>query len=172
MSAKFKTIQPSAMTKDQFVSTLADIYEHSPWVAEQSFDTGILEEHDIIENLAALMAKTMLAASSDKQLELIKAHPDLAGRAAMRGELTESSTNEQAGAGLDQCSPEEMEKFTNYNDQYKAKFGFPFIIAVTGLNRHIILEAFETRLKNNHDEEFQTALAQINRIAKIRLSQL
>ncbi|MDX1737206.1 MAG: 2-oxo-4-hydroxy-4-carboxy-5-ureidoimidazoline decarboxylase [Alphaproteobacteria bacterium] len=172
MSAKFKTIQPSAMTKDQFVTTLADIYEHSPWVAEQSFDTGILEEHDIIENLAALMAKTMLAASSDKQLELIKAHPDLAGRAAMRGELTESSTKEQAGVGLDQCSPEEMEKFTNYNDQYKAKFGFPFIIAVTGLNRHIILEAFETRLKNNHDEEFQTALAQINRIAKIRLSQL
>ncbi|WP_420546983.1 2-oxo-4-hydroxy-4-carboxy-5-ureidoimidazoline decarboxylase [Curvivirga sp.] len=172
MSDSFKTLIPSDLNKDEFVSAFADIYEHSPWVAERSYDKGITKDHNKIEVMADLMSEIMLAADKELQLKLIIAHPDLAGRAAVRGELTESSTKEQAGAGLDECSPEEMEKFQTYNTAYKEKFGFPFIIAVTGLNRHIILDAFETRLKNTEEEEFQTALIQINKIATIRLNQL
>lgn len=172
MSGTFKTLTPSKLSRDEFVSAFAEIYEHSPWVAERVFDKGIDQSHDDIDTLASLMADTMLEAEKDLQLKLIIAHPDLAGRAALKGELTESSTNEQAGAGLDQCSPEELATFQKNNDAYKEKFGFPFIIAVTGLNRHIIMEAFETRLKNDQDAEFQTALTQINRIATIRLNGL
>ncbi len=172
MPGKFQTLTPSKLSRNEFVSAFAEIYEHSPWVAERVYDLGINESHDTIETLATFMAEIMLAAEKGLQLKLIIAHPDLAGRAALRGELTDSSTNEQAGAGLDQCTPEEMATFQKNNSAYKEKFGFPFIIAVTGLNKHIIMEAFETRLKNNQDIEFQTALLQINRIATIRLNNL
>ncbi|MHC3973289.1 2-oxo-4-hydroxy-4-carboxy-5-ureidoimidazoline decarboxylase, partial [Pseudomonas aeruginosa] len=106
------------------------------------------------------------------QLALINAHPDLAGKAAIRGELTASSTSEQAGAGIHECSAEEFARFTELNDAYKARFGFPFIKAVKGSNRHQILAAFEERIQHSADEEFATALAEINKIALFRLQQL
>ncbi|PMH75527.1 2-oxo-4-hydroxy-4-carboxy-5-ureidoimidazoline decarboxylase, partial [Vibrio cyclitrophicus] len=115
---KFRSCQPTTMDRDIFVAHFADVYEHSPWVAELVYDQGLNAEDDHIENLHLKMASTLLSADQGKQLALINAHPDLAGRAAVNGELTESSTKEQAGAGIDQCNAEEFEKFTSYNNSY------------------------------------------------------
>ena len=111
----------------EFVSRFGGIYEHSPWVAEETFDDGrnVAEPADLAELFAACVDR----ASRDRKLSLIRAHPDLAGRAAVAGELTNESTTEQASAGIDQCTPEEFEHFRTLNEQYRKKFGFPFIMA-------------------------------------------
>ncbi|NOI38937.1 2-oxo-4-hydroxy-4-carboxy-5-ureidoimidazoline decarboxylase [Vibrio sp. 070316B] len=166
---EFRSCQPTTMDRDTFVAHFADVYEHSPWVAEAVYDQGLNAEDDYIENLHLKMASTLLNADQGKQLALINAHPDLAGRAAVNGELTESSTKEQAGAGIDQCSAEEFEKFTSYNNSYKSRFNFPFIMAVKGANRYQILESFEMRLGNDSETEFATAIQEINKIAMFRL---
>jgi 2-oxo-4-hydroxy-4-carboxy-5-ureidoimidazoline decarboxylase len=111
----------------------------------------------------------MRAAPRERQLALIRAHPDLAGRLARAGALTAESTVEQRGAGLDRCSDEEFARFTALNDTYKARFGFPFIMAVKGRTRAEILAAFERRVANGPEAEFGTALDEIDRIALLRL---
>ncbi|WP_417704512.1 2-oxo-4-hydroxy-4-carboxy-5-ureidoimidazoline decarboxylase [Pseudomonas sp.] len=163
---------PSRLSRADFIKAFADIYEHSPWVAEQAFDLGQDERIDEIDGLHQRMAGLMLRASHAAQLALINAHPDLAGKAAVRGELTAASTAEQAGAGINECTAEEFARFTELNAAYKAKFGFPFIMAVKGSNRHQILAAFEERIHNTPDEEFAYALAEINKIALFRLQAL
>ncbi|MBO1518263.1 2-oxo-4-hydroxy-4-carboxy-5-ureidoimidazoline decarboxylase [Oceanisphaera pacifica] len=168
--SRFTTCTPSTMSREEFVATFADIYEHSPWVAEQAFDQGLTAEDNIIANLHARMAAVMSNADKKAQLDLINAHPDLAGKAAQRGELTESSTNEQAGAGISECNAEEFERFTYLNNAYKEKFQFPFIMAVKGSNRHQILAAFEERIHNDYDTEFARAVKEINKIGEFRLS--
>ncbi|MCT7654006.1 2-oxo-4-hydroxy-4-carboxy-5-ureidoimidazoline decarboxylase [Oceanimonas sp. NS1] len=168
----FKTCKPSTLGRDEFVKTFADIYEHSPWVAEQTFDQGLTEADNEIEHLHARMSGVMLNADKQAQLDLINAHPDLAGKAAQRGELTEASTNEQAGAGISECTAEEFERFTFLNNAYKEKFQFPFIMAVKGSNRHQILAAFEERIHNDYDTEFDRAVAEINKIAAFRLNDM
>ncbi|GMQ46768.1 2-oxo-4-hydroxy-4-carboxy-5-ureidoimidazoline decarboxylase [Vibrio sp. 10N] len=166
---RFKRCKPTEMVRDEFVSCFADIYEHSPWVAESVFDSGLDPDDDHIESLHLKMSMALLNAAESKQLDLINAHPDLAGRAAINGELTAASTAEQAGAGIDQCSEEEFAKFTTYNNSYKSRFNFPFIMAVKGANRYQILESFEMRLGNDSETEFVTALNEINKIALFRL---
>jgi OHCU decarboxylase len=168
MSA-FQTLKPSTLSRDAFVAAIADIDEHSPWVAEQAYDQGVDETLDEIEVLHQRMSDVLLSAPRETQLALINAHPDLAGKAAVRGELTASSTSEQAGAGIQDCTPEEFARFTELNDAYKARFGFIFIMAVKGSNRHQILAAFEERMHNSQDQEFTRALAEINKIALFRL---
>nr|WP_315405750.1 2-oxo-4-hydroxy-4-carboxy-5-ureidoimidazoline decarboxylase [uncultured Pseudomonas sp.] len=168
----FKTLKPSTLDRAAFVAAFADIYEHSPWVAEKTYDLGQLHELDQIEALHQRMSDILLSADHASQLALINAHPDLAGKAAVQGELTESSTNEQAGAGIHQCTAEEFARFTELNDAYKARFQFPFIMAVKGSNRHQILASFEKRIHNSVEAEFKEALAQINLIALFRLQQL
>ena len=163
------TQRPSQMDKTQFVTTYGDVCEHSPWVAERAFDRGLNEQHDDPVRLAEHMGQVLSDASPEEQLQVIRAHPDLAGKAAAAGELTNDSTREQAGAGLDQCTPEELERFTRLNESYKARFGIPFIMAVKGGNRHTILAAFEQRLNNSAEQERQEAVVQINRIARFRL---
>jgi OHCU decarboxylase len=108
-------------------------------------------------------------ASSERQLELIRAHPDLAGKAAVAGELTDDSETEQSRAGLDQCSPEEYARFQALNAAYRSKFGFPFVMAARNSSRAEILSAFESRLGNDYDAEFETALLEIHKIARMRL---
>ncbi|WP_312931427.1 2-oxo-4-hydroxy-4-carboxy-5-ureidoimidazoline decarboxylase [Pseudomonas sp.] len=171
MSA-FQTLTPSTLNREAFIAAFADIYEHSPWVAQRAFDQGRVSELDDIDALHQRMSEVLLSASHAEQLALINAHPDLAGKAAVQGELTASSTAEQAGAGISQCSAEEFARFTALNTAYKARFHFPFIMAVRGSNRHQILAAFEARLHNDLATEFKQALMQINRIALLRLSQL
>ncbi|MGX5219129.1 2-oxo-4-hydroxy-4-carboxy-5-ureidoimidazoline decarboxylase [Pseudomonas sp. S9] len=170
--SRFQTLTPSQLSREAFVSAFADIYEHSPWVAEKAYDLGADETLDDIDALQQRMADVLLSASREQQLNLINAHPDLAGKAAIQGELTASSTSEQAGAGIQDCTAEEFARFTELNDAYKAKFGFIFIMAVKGSNRHQILAAFEERLNNSPEQEFARALAEINKIALFRLQQL
>ncbi|MGJ7457690.1 2-oxo-4-hydroxy-4-carboxy-5-ureidoimidazoline decarboxylase [Halomonas sp. MA07-2] len=169
MTDKTLTPRPSRLDKASFVAGYGDIYEHSPWVAELAWDSGLDERHDTPEHLAEVMGRMLAEADAESQLTVIRAHPDLAGKAALAGALTDDSTREQAGAGLDQCSPEELARFERLNDAYKTKFGFPFVMAVKDSDRFAILVAFEMRLKNDPGQERRTAVEQINRIALLRL---
>ena len=155
------------MDIEDFVARYGGIYEHSPWVAECAARDGV--DADDIEDIAQVMADCVDNAAEERQLELIRAHPDLAGRAQIAGELTADSTAEQASAGLDQCSRVEYERFQALNDAYREKFGFPFVMAVRGRDRGEILEAFSARLQNDYDVEFETALSEIHQIARLRL---
>ncbi|SFU76200.1 2-oxo-4-hydroxy-4-carboxy-5-ureidoimidazoline decarboxylase [Halomonas korlensis] len=169
MTDKTLTPRPSQLDKADFLAAYGDIYEHSPWIAERAWENGLEARHDSPAALATAMGQALSSASAEHQLEVIRAHPDLAGKAAIAGGLTDDSTREQAGAGLDQCSPEELARFERLNEAYKAKFGFPFVMAVKGSDRYAILDAFETRLENDPAEERRTAVEQINRIARFRL---
>lgn len=155
------------MDSHDFIARYAGVYEHSPWVAAHV--AAFAADIDDTSRLAELMADCVDNADTEQQLKLIRAHPDLAGKAQIAGELTEDSTEEQASAGLDQCSKVEYERFQALNDAYKEKFGFPFVMAVRQSNRAEILEAFSARLKNDYDTEFETALAEIHKIARLRL---
>jgi OHCU decarboxylase len=157
------------MERRAFVKRFGGVYEHSPWVAEGAHACGLTAAEDTPEGLAATMAKVVARASDAAKLELIRGHPDLAGRAAIAGELTAASKSEQAGAGLDRCTPEEYERFQTLNRAYKAKFNFPFILAVSGKARGDILATFEARMGHDSDAELRTALAEIDKIALIRL---
>lgn len=155
------------MSTEEFVLRYGGIYEHSPWVAEEAASDAA--EIDNIERIAEIMADSVDNASTERQLTLIRAHPDLAGKAQVAGELTADSTTEQSRAGLDQCSAEEYERFQSLNDRYHEKFGFPFVMAVRASTRAEILAAFALRLENDVNTEFETALAEIHMIAKLRL---
>ena len=154
------------MADEEFVATLGDIFEHSPWVAE-----AVLERRPFqsLRSLHMAMVGAVDDAGKRKQRELIRAHPDLAGKAARRGELSDDSEREQAGAGLDALSDEEFERFERLNEAYKARFGFPFIIAVRENDKAEIMDAFERRLENSDEEEFRQALSEIAKIARYRL---
>lgn len=159
------------MSGEDFVKRYGGIYEHSPWVAERVY--SLLEDSVAdTELLMSLMADCVDNASVDTQLELIRAHPDLAGKAQVAGELTADSTEEQSKAGLDQCTADEFDKFQLLNTAYKEKFSFPFIMAVRESNRSEILDAFASRLDNDYNTEFETALQEIHRIARLRLTAL
>ena len=155
-----------------FVARYGGIYEHSPWVAEAIYDAGQADKANDPDALHAAMAAVVDAAGREAQLALLRAHPDLAGRLALAGELTASSSAEQAGAGLDQCSPEELARFQDLNTRYTACFGFPFILAVKGKTRAEILAAFEARVDSDAETEFATALEQVHRIALLRLKEI
>lgn len=157
------------LERARFVELFGGVFEHAPWVAEQAFDAGPFHS---IEALHGAMVDAMRRAPREQQLALIRAHPDLAGRAAIAGKLTAASTAEQASAGLDQCTPSEFERFLELNDKYKAKFCFPFILAVKGRTRAEILAAFERRLNSSVEAEFKEALNQIAQIARLRLADL
>ena len=152
-----------------FAATLGAVFEDSPWVARAAWPARPFAS---VEALHDAMAAAVDAAGETKQLALIRAHPDLAGKAARAGALGEHSTREQAGAGLDQLSADEFARFHRLNDAYAARFGFPFIIAVRGHTRESILAAFEKRLANNRDAEIAEALDNIGRIACFRLADL
>jgi len=166
------TCTPSKMTREAFVEHFKDLYEHSAWVAEGVFDLGLSTDLDDAEPLLAVFQKVMLGADKGRQLALIFAHPDLAGKAAIRGELTAASTTEQSGAGISECSETEFAHFTQLNEAYKTKFGFPFIKAVQGSDRHQILAAFETRIHHVSEAEFAQALTEINKIASFRIADM
>lgn len=148
------------MDRAAFLAKFGGVYEDSPWVAEACWPPP--------RDLAAAMRAVVDAAPRERKLALIRAHPELASRTKM----AEASVKEQAGVGLDQCSPAEFEAFQRLNAAYNARFGFPFIFAVKGATRADILAAFEARLSNDPETEFETAIAQIHRIAGFRLADL
>ncbi|MBY5866213.1 2-oxo-4-hydroxy-4-carboxy-5-ureidoimidazoline decarboxylase [Rhizobium leguminosarum] len=158
------------MSREDFVSRFGGVFEHSPFIAERAYDAGHLTEPLTAVGVHASLTAAFRAASPQERLGVLSAHPDLAGRLAIAGELTEDSRKEQSGAGLDRLSPAEHARFTELNSAYVEKFGFPFIIAVKGLGKDDILSAFETRIGNGRDAEFATATAQVERIALLRLT--
>jgi len=160
---------PSEMSAGEFVRTFGALYEHSPWVATRTFDSGASTSWDSLDGLAHALSVTLEKASKEEKLALIRAHPDLAGKAACAGTLTSESNDEQSSAGLDQCSEDELKQFHRLNDAYTNKFEFPFIMAVKESNRHLILAAFEQRINNCQSDEFATAIGEINKIARLRL---
>jgi len=153
------------MPREEFVTAFGAIFEDSPWVAEracQSRPFGSLDE------LCDGMNRAVLTAALEEQLALLRAHPDLGTRAR----IGESSTREQAGVGLDRLTPEEYDRLLRLNAQYKEKFGFPFLYAVKGSDKHMILEALESRIHSAPEEEFDMALRQVFRIARFRLEEM
>ena len=158
------------MTREEFVGRFGGLFEHSPWVAEGAWDDGLDTADSVV--LHTRMCAVLQAATHEQQLAVLNAHPDLAGRLALAGRLTADSTAEQASAGLDKCSPEEFARLQELNEAYKARFGFPFIMAVKGRTRAEIIQAFEERVNNDAETEFATALGQVERIALLRLEQI
>lgn len=151
------------MTRDDYIALYGAIYEHSPWVAERAFDGGVEPGVDP----TATFRQVVERADKDAQLALLRAHPDLGEQL---GTLTDHSASEQAGAGLDACSPEEFGEFQTLNARYREAFGHPFIIAVKGLDRGAILDAFRTRVNGSPEAEFRIALEEVHKIAGHRLS--
>jgi 2-oxo-4-hydroxy-4-carboxy-5-ureidoimidazoline decarboxylase len=161
--------QLNQASADAFVASLSGIFEHSPWVAEAA---ALQRPYASIDALHHTMSRAVETSGETKQLALINAHPELAGKAAVRGELTEESTREQSGAGLNQCTQEEFDKLQALNRAYREKFGFPFILAVRGYDRHGIIANFEARVNNSRADEMRASLDQIYRIARFRLDEL
>ena len=156
------------MTQAEFVATYGGLYEHSPHFAASVWKNIPRAALDTVEGLAHALKAAVDAAGHPAQLALIRAHPDLADRLR----LSPESVLEQVGAGLDNCSAEELAEFRTLNDAYKARFGFPFIKAVRGFSRGQILDEFRARAANDADAEFKTALAEIHKIALARLNDL
>lgn len=161
-------MKPSNLTRDAFAARFGPVYEASPWVAEAVWPAAARGALDEPEALARAMREAVDAAPRETRLALIRAHPQL----AVAGRMAEASVEEQRGAGLDQCSADELDAFRRLNAAYLDRFGHPFIIAVKGLSRGDILAAFEKRLENDAETEFATAIAQIHRIAGFRLESL
>jgi OHCU decarboxylase len=169
------TSQPTelpTMSAADFVATYGGVYEHSPWVAEAVAAEGLSAADEEPSHLGPRMARVVDEAGHDAQLALLRLHPELVGKLKVGEELTEASKGEQASARLDQCTPEQFARFRALNEAYNSRFGFPFIVAVTGMTREDILAAFERRVGNSPEEEFRTALSQVHRIARIRLDSL
>ena len=155
--------------RDQFVRTLGGIFEHSPWVAD------IIYQDRPFHSTALLHQKMVEAVNKSPEFQrmaLICNHPELAGKEAAEGTLTNDSRQEQSRAGLDQCSTEELAQLQSLNRAYREKFEFPFVIAVTGLGKAQIIAAIESRLKNSVSVEFDTSIAEIGKIGLIRLNAL
>lgn len=163
---------PASLSEKAFITTFGGVYEHSAWIAKQAWNQGLDSSHDTAEGLATILSDIVDTATTQLKLDLILAHPDLAGRAAQAGELTAESSTEQSGAGIELCSAEEFDQFQRFNQAYHTKFGFPFIMAVKGANRHQILKSFEQRLANNYEAEFAQAIHQIHKIARFRLEHI
>ena len=155
--------------RDTFVARYGGLFEHSPWVAEAAYDHGPFADR---EALARGLETAMYEAPRERQLALIRAHPDLAGRAAIEGTLTASSQREQAAAGLDRLTPGEYESFTRTNTAYRERFGFPFVVCAREHTKDSILRTAAQRLDHSPDEEVNIALREIAKIARLRLDDL
>jgi len=155
--------------RDTFVERYGPMFEHSPWVAEDAWEHGPFADR---EALARALEQAMYAAPRDRQLALIRAHPDLAGRAAGEGTLTASSEREQAAAGLDRLTPDEYETFTRTNAAYRERFGFPFVVCAREHTKDSILRTAAERLDHAPEQEIDVALGEIAKIARLRLKDL
>ena len=155
----------NAVGGDEFAQALAPVFENSPWVGERTVSKRPFANPD---DLHAALCETVMKASDDEKLSLIRAHPDLVGRAS----LTPESQSEQARAGLGELSPDEIARFQDYNARYRERFGFPFVICARLNKKKAILDAFPLRLQNSREQEIETALREIFKIAELRLKDL
>jgi 2-oxo-4-hydroxy-4-carboxy-5-ureidoimidazoline decarboxylase len=150
----------------RFVAVCGPLYEHSPWVAQRAF---VARPFASRAALHVALERVVAAASIEEQIALIRAHPDLVGRAAREGTLTAASTGEQAAAGLNDLTAAEAALFERYNVEYRGRFGFPFVICARENKKEAILAAFPLRLGHTADEERRAALVEIGRIARLRI---
>ena len=155
----------NALSQEEFTRVVGPVFEHSPWVAERSYARRPFATR---EELHAAMCETVRHATDEEKLRLIRAHPDLVGRAV----LTSESKAEQASAGLGELAPNEVALFQKYNAQYRERFGFPFVICARLNKKEAILQAFPNRLEHSRHAEMQTALKEIYKIAELRLRDL
>jgi OHCU decarboxylase len=162
-------VRPSQLPLDDFTSLYCNVFENSEWVAERAFRRELGPAHDTATGLHAVMCQVFRAADEEERLGVLQAHPDLAGKLAAAARLTDESADEQASAGLDALTDTERQKFSELNEAYQKKFGFPFIIAVRDNTKAGILKAFQRRLDNDRETEFTTACKQVERIAALRL---
>ena len=159
----------NGMERAAFVARFGGVFEHSPWVAERAWERRPFGDRD---TLHTAMAACVREADPAEQMALIRAHPDLVGRAAREGTLGAASASEQAGAGLDRLDAEQVAWFQEHNRAYQERFGFPFIICVRANRRQAIIDGFETRLRHSPEQEKATALGEIEKIAAFRLADL
>ena len=159
----------NALSREAFVHVVGPVFEHSPWIAEA---TWAKHPFTNLEQLYAALCQTVRDASASQKLALIRAHPDLVGRAALAGALTRESTGEQASAGLSQLTAEEIAAFQKYTAAYREKFGFPFVICARLNRKEAILAGFGARLHNSPEQEVAAALGEIFKIAELRLRDL
>lgn len=171
MSNKTFTLLSKKINKDKIIDILGSVYEHSSWVPERliSFDIKIIKNSD---ELFIKMKSIVECASNKEKLKLLCAHPELGNKLQKLNNLTDFSKLEQKSAGLDQCSDDEFETLTRLNKEYSVKFNFPFIIAVKGLTKANIIDEMKKRVKNSYNQEFNTALKEVHKIAKIRLDDI
>jgi len=155
----------NGLDQEGFVKAIGHVYEDSPWVARRAWE---IRPFASVDNLCDRMNTAVLSAAREEQLALLRAHPDLGTRAR----IGESSTREQAGVGLDRLTPDEYGRLLRLNSEYKQKFGFPFLYAVKGSDKHRILNALEARLASTPEAEFSEALTQVFRIARFRLEEI
>ncbi len=160
---------PSRLSENEFVARFGGVFEHSEWIARRAHAGELGAANDTAIGLHAALAGVFRDATEEERLGVLNAHPDLAGKLALARRLTESSTSEQASAGLDALTDAERDRFTTLNDRYVGTFGFPFIMAVKGRSKEEILAAFESRIANDRETEFDTACRQVERIAFLRL---
>ena len=165
-------LRPSTMQEEEFVRRFGGIFEHSDWVARQAFALELGPAHDCPTGLHNALCRAFRCASLDARMNVLRAHPDLAGRLARAGRLTEASAAEQGSAGLDELTDSELSAFTELNRAYREKFDFPFIIAVRDFDKAGIKEQFARRVGNAAEEEFAVACQQVERIALHRIKSI
>jgi 2-oxo-4-hydroxy-4-carboxy-5-ureidoimidazoline decarboxylase len=159
----------NALPEADFVALLGEVFEHSPWVAQRAYAGKPFTD---MAAMHAVMVHVVNQASADEKLALLRAHPELAGKAAQRGELTSASTQEQSRAGLNALSPDEMQLITNLNTAYQQRHGFPFIVCVGQHTKASILAVFAQRVAHTPEVELPEALRQVAAIALLRLNAL
>jgi 2-oxo-4-hydroxy-4-carboxy-5-ureidoimidazoline decarboxylase len=169
MKERFTFEQINSFSREEFIRAFGSVFEHSPWIAQAGWEKRPFTS---VEQLHDSLCSIVKSSSDEQKLALIRAHPDLVGRAALAGTLTRESTGEQASAGLNNLSPEEIALFQKQNAAYREKFGFPFIICARLNKKDAIIAGFERRLKNSREEEIKTALGEIFKIVHFRLSDL
>jgi 2-oxo-4-hydroxy-4-carboxy-5-ureidoimidazoline decarboxylase len=157
----------NALDEAGFEARLGHVFEHAPWIARRTAARRPFADRAALH---VAMVGVIAAADEAEKLALLRGHPELAGKAAIAGDLTAESKSEQKGAGLDRLTPAEYARFHALNDAYKQKFGFPFIVAVKGMDKHAILAAFQARLDSTRERELDTALEQVGRIGGFRLA--
>lgn len=164
--------RPSMMSANDFVDRFGGVFEHSAWVAQRAFELELGSAHDSAAGLHNALCRVFRSASEQERLDVLKAHPDLAGKLAAAKRLTPDSTREQASAGLDALTDQERTRFEALNTDYVQRHGFPFIIAVRDHDKAGIMRAFEQRIANDTQTEMHTACAQVERIARLRLEDM
>jgi OHCU decarboxylase len=169
LSKQCSVTRLNVLSQDDFLRVIGPVFEHSPWIAELTWAKRPFESGGALHRA---LCETVLASGEPRKLALIRAHPDLAGRAARAGTLTSASTREQGSSGLDKLSAEEAALFDKYNHEYRERFGFPFVICARENKKEAMLAGFSRRLKNSREQEIEAALGEVFKIAELRLHDL